>query len=329
MNNSLSQPFNPLRSLGDVTDAYAAELLRNNVKEIIGSYHHTFDHLYECIQNAVDACERAYTLSIRESVSTQYLPLVSVTVDLQKNQLTVLDNGLGMSTDVVLKYFFTPNATLKSASTPNEYAGIRQRGEKGVGATFLSYGTNHIALTTKSKVTGELTAGLIENALEWCNEKSALLPMPDVHPCAPHDIVAEYEHCTAVTIKFDEQTNITDLRENGTTWKQWEAILRLYTAIGFIDLDGTDVFLNALRTSLTVISENGVEESHLVEKGYLFPHLCTSANLRLGDLVREKGKVTQSQRDMNLLWEKFSPEKVAELIVARMASTSYLGTLKN
>ncbi len=113
MNNSLSAPFNPLRSLSDVTDAYAAELLRNNVKEIIGSYHHTFDHLYECVQNAMDACERAYTLANRESASTEYFPLIRVIVDLNQNQLTVFDNGFGMSNDDVLKYFFNPQRNTK------------------------------------------------------------------------------------------------------------------------------------------------------------------------------------------------------------------------
>ena len=53
--NSLVASFNPLDTVqGNELDEYAASLMRNRVKEIIGSYHHRFDHLYECMQNAVD-----------------------------------------------------------------------------------------------------------------------------------------------------------------------------------------------------------------------------------------------------------------------------------
>ena len=38
MPNTLEQPFNPLRWLGAIADEYAAQLMRNEVGEIIGSY---------------------------------------------------------------------------------------------------------------------------------------------------------------------------------------------------------------------------------------------------------------------------------------------------
>jgi hypothetical protein len=147
MNNTLQEPFNPLRSLGGIAD-------------------------------------------------------VTVIINAQNNRLTVIDNGMGMPKEVVLKYFFTPHGTLKSGPIMGGNDDVRQRGEKGVGATFLSYGTNYIQLSTKSKETGELTAGLLEDGLNWCNEKRPLLPMPEVKPCLPHDAIMEYEHGTAVTIRF-------------------------------------------------------------------------------------------------------------------------------
>src|SRR5947209_1814836 len=267
MNNTLRKPFNPLLSIGNATDEYAARLMRNEVKEIIGSYHHTFDHLYECIQNAVDACEKAFVAYQHGAKSTDFLPLVSIIIDLQNNQLTVVDNGVGMPNDIVIKYFFTPHATLKPSSSTYDQEGIRQRGEKGVGATFLSYGANHIHLSTKSKETKELTSGLMENGLQWCKEQLPLLPMPEVKPQTPHSVIENQNHGSAVTIRFGEGTNIGELKDHGINWKQWEAIIRLYTAVGFVDFEGTDSFLNALRTSLTVINLNGKNEKRFVDKG--------------------------------------------------------------
>jgi hypothetical protein len=324
MTNSLQQPFNPLQSLGDTTDEYAAMLLRNEVKEIIGSYHHTFDQLYECVQNAVDACERAFVEYQGDAQDAGYLPQVSIIVDLKSNQITVIDNGLGMPNDIVLKYFFTPHATLKATAEGNQQ-NVRQRGEKGVGATFLSYGANHIHVSTKAKDTGEITAGLLERGLDWCKECLPLLPMPQVVPHQVHEQIEGYDHGTAVTIRFSSETNIADLKDHAVTWKQWESILRLFTAAGYIDFEGNDSFLSVLQTSLTVINEEGQQETRFIEKGYLFPHLCTRANVRLGNLIRDdKGDIPQRHRDMDVLWEIITSDRVAAAVADRMANTPYL-----
>ncbi|XBO88669.1 hypothetical protein AAGG43_24115 [Bacillus paranthracis] len=62
--NSITEAFNPLNLTNEssLTEQYNAEVMRNTVKEIIGSYHHQFDHPYECIQNAVDICEELFIL---------------------------------------------------------------------------------------------------------------------------------------------------------------------------------------------------------------------------------------------------------------------------
>lgn len=318
--NALADAFNPLRSLIDrENELYAAEILRRQVSEIIGSYHHHFDHLYECIQNAVDACERAFRYYQDNPESTPYIPMIQVTIDLQLNALTVLDNGLGMSKDDVTGYFFTPHASLKNIGGSGFQ--IRQRGEKGVGATFLSYGSNSTSLCTKSQLTGEMTSGKLEGALQWCNQSVDLLPMPMVEPVAPTADMTEAPHGTSISIQFSGDTNITNLSDDGINCQQWEAILRLNTALGYVDFKGDDPFFKALVANLIVAGLDGVRESKRVETGYYYPHITTQANVRLGTLTRDnRGRLPARQRNMHILWDVFTFEQVSSYVSARLAN---------
>lgn len=323
--NALTSAFNPLELIPhNDANTYAAELMRNQVSEIIGSYHHQFDHFYECLQNATDACEKAYKAAVDNGTTATYSPLIKIIVNLQQNSLTVIDNGLGMTKDVVLKYFFTPYATLKS-----EAAGVRQRGEKGVGSAFLSYGSNQIHLTTKAKDTGELTSGELKDALKWCNKQLALQPMPNVLPCIPHTQINDEPHGTAVTITFSEDTNMTHLYEVAEDMRQWETILRLYTAIGFVDFTDSDPFLKSLRATLLLVARDGSETSKSIESGYYYPHLATPSNIRLSSLVRDtQGRLPERQRDMNVLWEQFTYEQLSEAVTTRMENIHHLRSNK-
>ncbi|EMN7731572.1 ATP-binding protein [Bacillus cereus] len=320
--NSITEPFNPLilTNESSITEQYNAEVMRNSVKEIIGSYHHQFDHPYECIQNAVDICEKLFYSLMQHGSSIDYVPTVRIIVNLKDNSLTVIDNGLGMSKEVIQKYFFTPYATIKSIIDNDE--SIRQRGEKGVGATFLSYGCNLIHVTSKSRVTGEITSGILENALDWCNKEIELIPMPVVKPHEPHQEIYNVEHGTVIRIEFSENTNICNLKEHGSNCNQWEAILRLHTALGYID-NTEDSFFKSLRAELTVITEEGIVEK-LIETGYLYPHLTTESAINLDTLVRTAGKLKDSQRDMNILWKNFIYDEVSDIVSSRMENSRYM-----
>ncbi len=322
--NSLTEAFNPLQVIEEEGegDRYAAELMRNKVAEIISSYHHQFDHFYESVQNAMDACERAFRKAEAEGASADYTPSIRVIVDLKENSFTVVDNGLGMPKSVVLKYFFTPYATLKADSED------RQRGEKGVGSTFLSYGSNRICVSTVAQDTGELTSGELRDALKWCRKEIVLLPMPKVNPMACHP-EAPADHGTVVSIWFDNETNMKVLSEQGEDLSQWEAILRLHTALGYVDFDANDTFFKAVRATLTVVDKTGNPQSALMKIGYLYPHLATEANIRLTSLSRDaRGRLPEAQRDMDVLWETFTYDQVSELVTRRMETVSYLRQVK-
>lgn len=318
MTNSLITAFNPLTTKGsEASNEYVSELLRNEVNEIINSYHHKFDQLYECIQNAVDACESAYVNAKKHKVD--YAPLVRVEIDLDHNRIEVTDNGLGMTKEEVLYYFFTPYATLKGASK-----NTRQRGEKGVGATFLSYGSNEIHLTTISAITGQLTSGILKGGLKWCKDDTLSADsMPHVDPFEAHSAISSESQGTTVSIVLDPKTNIGNLAEYGNDWKQWEAVLRLHTAIGYVDLSGDDPFLKALQAKLTVVIDKE-KATRMMETGYLFPNLTTSADIQLSEITRTSGRLVATQKDKSVLWDTFSFEQIAEKVTNRMENIGYM-----
>jgi hypothetical protein len=319
MGNALANSFNPLDYIktSDKGEEYYAELMRNNIGEIIGSYHHQFDHLYECIQNAVDACEKAYW-HYQDQKRSDYVPEINISLDLDRSKFAVLDNGVGMSRESVQKYFFTPYGTLKKSGGSN-----RQRGEKGVGATFLSYGVNYIKLSTKDIVNGEIASGELVKGLTWARGEIDLLPMPLVVPVDPEKLIQDAPHGTMIILNFGENTNIGDPKDHGNTLDQWEVIFRIHTAIGFIDLDNNDPFLKSLQVSLSLTYERN-ESKKYIETGYYFPHMLTKAQVQLSKLQRKKGQLLESQRDMDIMWDAFNFEQVSEFIIQRMENVRYL-----
>src|SRR5436190_4639229 len=223
MANSLTNPFNPLE-VDEITNGQEeliAENLRRNVSEIVGSYHHKLDFFYEAVQNAVDACEKAFNFFRESNPSNEYVPYVKIQIDFEANSFKVLDNGLGMGIDTIKRFYFKPFQSLKVRND-----NTRQRGEKGVGATFLSFGTNKVILGSKLQENNTITIGILENGLKWCNEEINLLPMPNVKPFESTDL-NDALHGTFIHLFFDESTKIRDLSELGTSLSQWEKLLRL------------------------------------------------------------------------------------------------------
>lgn len=63
--------------------------------------------LREIIQNSIDACK-----TMQETAEThsdfrlqKYEPFIRIVIDKDRNQVTILDNGSGMSVDILKKYF--------------------------------------------------------------------------------------------------------------------------------------------------------------------------------------------------------------------------------
>ncbi len=96
--------------------------------------HWVDDPLAELIQNALDAVDARRDLDENWYASDG-------TIHLQENTISVTDNGIGFTEEGFFT-FLAPHVSFKT---------IDNRGNKGVGATNLAYGFNHLEIGTKTR----------------------------------------------------------------------------------------------------------------------------------------------------------------------------------
>src|SRR5687768_1766492 len=121
--------WDPLES--NLATEIVSATIKRQIKNILKSYTGWYDPFSELIQNALDAVETR-----KRRTKSEYNPRIWIRIDLQKNQLSVTDNGIGFAEDQ-FKSFLAPNVSFKKDNT---------RGNKGVGATYLAYGFNQVQI---------------------------------------------------------------------------------------------------------------------------------------------------------------------------------------
>jgi DNA topoisomerase VI subunit B len=129
------ESFDPLKAKSTADTDVAANAQKREIKNILSSYVGWYDPFSELIQNSLDSLELRL-----ENKEKNYVPKIRITINIQDNSLNVTDNGVGLSEEQ-FKQFLCPDISFKSGKT---------RGHKGVGATYLAYGFNHIQVATKS-----------------------------------------------------------------------------------------------------------------------------------------------------------------------------------
>lgn len=164
-NNGLTTAVWPIDPLQHVTGSSDAEFRRRTIQGILESYHSSYDVLAEGLQNAVDAVEDASLAGLAGPYSVQ------VTINLTENWLAIMDSGLGMSLDQVTSAF-APNVSFKDPATSKRDKKHMYRGYKGVGLTFLAYGTDDITIHSKTPA-GEYTKALMRYGRSWAERRRA------------------------------------------------------------------------------------------------------------------------------------------------------------
>lgn len=108
----------------------------------------------ELLQNAVDACnEREELESRRNNIS--YHPQIRVEINRDRREISVLDNGIGMTADIIINYFLISGASFRNSEIweknyiKNGESVIARSGKFGIGVLSAFLLGNHVEVTTR------------------------------------------------------------------------------------------------------------------------------------------------------------------------------------
>lgn len=264
----------PLDPLIIVSGGMDSEYRRRTVEGILESYHSNYDVLAESIQNAVDAVEDAKLAGMKAPY------LIEVTVNLSENWIGVLDTGIGMS-PVEVTSAFAPHISFKQKSEVNAKRDKKSpyRGYKGVGLTFLAYGTDEIVI--HSKQNDVITKARMKYGRAWATgERPEPALMVAELGSSPLD---SHSRGTYVQVQFGATTRPRSLSKLANTTALWSTILRTKTAIGQVLLGRKAVV--PIKVKL-VLQEGQKTDSIDVEPEFLYPHeVKRKPEFRFLDLV--------------------------------------------
>lgn len=214
--------FDPLKISSDIPHDEGTIIRRQkrNIHSILHSYVGWYDPFAELIQNALDSVDKR-----KSNSSVEYSRRVRIIVDLQKNRLTVSDNGTGLD-ETAFHRFLAPNESFKDYDS---------RGSKGVGATYIAYGFNYIRVDTKTKTFS--ASGVMEGARNWLHDKAAS-ENPQVHSVdEPHTdpVFKDFDTGVSITVVFDEKSKPSSLSwPSLNNAKAWYIALSIKTGLGAI-----------------------------------------------------------------------------------------------
>lgn len=112
--------------------------------------------LRELLQNSIDAVFLMKDICLKNPYSS-YTPLVVVEINKCKNQIVIFDNGIGMSDEILTKYFFNIGSSYyMSDEFVNEEYCYKPIGHFGIGFLACFMLSSTVTLETKSYKTKEL-----------------------------------------------------------------------------------------------------------------------------------------------------------------------------
>ena len=268
----------------DVIDAAK----KREIKNILDSYTGWFDPFSELIQNALDALEA------RKAVDDDFTSKLWIRIDLKDQSLSVTDNGIGFSEDE-FRNFLAPTITFKSQEN---------RGNKGVGATYLAYGFNFLQVGTKSP--GYEFIGTLANGREWVETEDSTGTRPTVtrdnealHP--PFNTIDRGSTFTLRLVGKVYPKNLSQLVAN--TAKQWSSILRIKTPLGGIYFE---VEPPQFQCALTVADLKGKETTEtLTDCKYILPHQVLLNCLDLREIRSARDARGKQNKDPDKLPRKY------------------------
>ncbi len=296
---------------------------RTLISGILDSYHGNYDCLMESVQNAVDALEDAALLGLGGPL------LLEVTVNLKENSFSVLDTGTGMSEqDLILAY--KPHVSLKTDVTIRQRRGKTHsyRGYKGVGLTFLAYGTDRIRLHSKKH--GHLTKTRMEYGHAWAQGQREEPARVDIDP-DPSPLETQ-PRGTFVKVHFSPTTLPRSLAHLGRP-EAWPVIVRTRTAAGQVLLGRES--LADLRLVVSVTRSDGTVQRSEVAPEFILPHqVPRTPPFRFLDVVdyhrkhREQAEPAPEHRRQDGLYLVWDTQRITEELTEK-ERTDYAAELRD
>lgn len=288
----MSTSWDPLQTSADVGAEIISAGHKRQIANILKSYVGNYDAFSELIQNGMDAVDRRK----RDSEDLLYEPKLWLTIDLKENSFSITDNGIGFK-EQELKSFLAPNISFKD--------GVKTRGNKGVGATYIAYGFDFLQFGTKGNghdFTGEIVGGR-----DWVEDHDGIVTRPMVVASSSKDAAfLAVDRGSTFKIKFGgKSVRPKDLSWYGaTTPDQWLYLLLVKTPLGAIPF--SDDMSKPIKFSLTVIDKNGNQKNvDDVDARYIFPHTRIAASVDLKEILRCQKKLAEQAKDTSKLPGKF------------------------
>lgn len=297
--------WDPLDIAGSASSDIVAAARKREIRNILKSYVGFYDPFCELIQNALDAVDVRARLKPDESYSRK----LWITIDLQKNQLTVTDNGVGFS-EGQFRTFLSPSMSFKNTKDT--------RGNKGVGATYLAFGFNYMLMGTKTSTFS--TFAEIVNGREWVDDDAATVSQPLVKSLEDvPSTLDDLDTGSTFTLGFSGNVRPKDLGWTGASdASQWKTLMLIRTPLGQI-IRREDK--SACRFDLKVIDKMGVSTSVLDQDCvYVFPHNVIKATVRVTDILAEQQRLLSLGKDssklpvkfkkLNAVWDEYPPDQL-------------------
>lgn len=275
--------WDPLSQDMRIAEEIVGATLKRMIKNIIKSYTGYFDLFSELIQNSLDAVDK------RKQEEEGYEPKIWIEINIQDNYVCITDNGIGFREDE-FRTFLRPNVSFKNQAN---------RGNKGVGATYLAYGFNYLQIGTKTS--DFQYVGSLENGRSWVEDNEGIVSRPTVRPSSViheefNNVDRGATFCLKLVGSYIRPQDLGWLSANNAD--QWEVILRLKTPLGGIYIN-TEI--PETKCFLKVISRDGRRtEKEISECTYLYPHEVIPASANFIEMTEAQQKLAQRGRPVRL-----------------------------
>jgi hypothetical protein len=279
------------------------EHARRAILGILESYNSDYDALAESIQNSMDALEDACI----HGLPGPYL--LDITIDLRAKSISVFDTGNGMSHEQVCEAF-APTSTFKDIPDRIKKRGkYPYRGYKGVGMTFLAYGTNDVHI--QSHQNGSIVKGRMRLGSDWVHGRRQDPPMLEIDKTpTPLD---KRTRGTFLRLLFSKETRPESLAKLGSTLDIWETILRTRTAVGQI-LIGQEP-AGQFTINLKLVGQDG-QSSRAITPLFYYPSLVEKEPkfrfLDVGKYHKDHpgvADIPKDQRRQDAVWVEWDHER--------------------